>query len=181
MIEKSEMRCPECGRVVRTADPICPECGIPIDDTELDFLADEEQEYSDSFEEEYQRLGDDNIEPFHNLHTEEEMRKFDVLCEGLRGACNDLEAKHNELKHIYRQRKHLDGALLQEFAGALYTKHCQKARGMHWLRSILNHLNRGVPVDWLDDWDRTYAQRVLSWIGYKDAERQEILTAIESW
>lgn len=180
--ERSEMRCPDCGRVVPTSEVLCPECGNYIDDTELDGLPDELQEYSDSIEEEYQNIGkEEDVKSFRNLHTDAEMADFDDLCENLRGACTELEERHNELKHIYRQRKKLDGALIQDFAGTLYTKHCQKARGIHWLRSILNHLNRGVPVEFIDDWDADYCRRVLGWLGYKQENRAEILSAIEAW
>ena len=181
MSMKREMRCPDCGRVVPVTEVLCPECGTYIDDTELEELPDDLQECSDSFEEEYQQLGEDDIKPFRNLHTDEEIREFDNVVDGLRGACSELETRHNELKHIYRCRKRLDGAIIQDYAGTLYTKHCQKARGIHWLRSILNHLNRGVPVDALEDWDVDYCKRVLGWLGYNQEHRAEILSTIEAW
>jgi len=188
-MKKNEMRCPECGRVVQTDDIICPECGNYIDDTEIAELDDLDQEYSDSFEEEYQRgfdeepeeAADNEVRTFRNLHTDEEMQKLDTILENLRDACRDLEQKHNELKHLYRQRKKLEGNPMQSFAGTIYVKHCKKARGIHWLRNIMNELNRGIPVDWLADWDANYFKRVLGWLGIAEEDKDEILQAVEAW
>lgn len=190
-IKRSEMKCPECGRTVKTDEVVCPECGNIIDDTELLEPFDEEQEFSDSFEEEYQNMYQDEdpydeedeeaLRTFRNLHTDEEMESFDNIISGLRGACKMLEDKHIELKHLYRTRKCLDDDVMQSFAGCMYTKHCKKARGIHWLRSILNYLNRGIPVDWIADWDAEYFKRVLGWLGYDKAIQQDILQQVEAW
>ena len=183
-MKRTEMRCPECGRVVPTDELVCPDCGTFIDDTELEELPDEEQEASDSFEEEYQGMyQEEEVKTLRNLHTEEEMEEFDEAVKQLREACEELEVNHIELKRIYRLREQefLADTPLISFAGTCYTQHCKKARGVCWLRSILNMLSRGVPADFIESWDSKYFNRVLGWLGFNKEQQEHFLQLVETW
>ena len=190
---RSNMKCPECGRTVNICDDVCPECGTRIDDTELDDLQDLEQECSDSFEEEYQGMYQDeesedtHIENFRNLHTKEEFLRFDELIAALRSACKEVEKEHIEIKRLYRNREKLKPlvqdakAYLLPLAGNIYEKHRKHIRGVCWVRHIANLLSRGVPTDWQEEWDSEYFQKVLSWLALEKSIKAELTELFENW
>ena len=187
---KSNMKCPECGRTVNTFDAVCPECGTPIDDTELDEILDPEEDYSDSFEEEYQSMYEDeeeDIPSFRNIHSEEEFKRFDELIAALRSACKEVEKEHIEIKRLYRNREKLKPlvqdakSLLLPLAGNIYEKHRKHIRGVCWLRHIANMLCRGVPTEWLEEYDEEYFLKVLHWIPLTKEEKEEFIQLFETW
>lgn len=186
--KRSTMKCPECGRTVLAEDLVCPDCGTLIDDTELDELEDLEQEYSDSFEEEYQNMHED-IPSFRNIHTNTELMHFDELIEVLRDACKEAEKQHIQNKRLYRTREKYKERIalpkeivnLLPLAGSIYEKSRKHIRGVCWVRYIANLLHRGVPVDWIEEWDSGYFKKVLGWLPLKEITRKELIEAVENW
>ena len=203
-INRANMKCPECGRTVNTFDVVCPECGTQIDDTEIEELDDPEADFSDSFEEEYQNMyredymseeEEDDVRSFRNLHTKEEFARFDELIAQLRTACKELEIKHKIFKRLYAIRENIHNKDVEScflavpiviedlmpFAGTLYEKSRKRIRGVCWIRHIANLLNRGVPTEWQEEWDKDYFQKVLSWLSLEESIKEELTELFETW
>ena len=172
---KRSLQCPECGRRVQPEDLFCPECGVIIDDTSLDEPFDVDQEASDSFEEEYQSMyQDDDEEETHMKRLEdlsdssqrEELKRREFLFNIILNACKVLEDVHHKTKHEAWKSK--AGKEEQH----KWLSSCKNVRGIYWVRYIIRNVRRGCPLQWLEEWDSTYFEKVLKRLNVPEFENE---------